>query len=435
MKLYLVNAENIYFDQIKEYFREIVSSYDNGNYRSAMVMLYSTVVCDLLLKLKELSEVYSDEKAEKILEDINKKRKGATNSEWEHTLIDRIHRETEILTDDSYAMIEHIYSLRNFSAHPALNEDYELISPSAEMTVAYVKKALDDIFVRPSVFAQNIVDRMSNYIDAKRDIYEKDIDSFRIYLNKVYFQRMSSKMVNQVFKAFWKFVFVKKEGEIFENNRYINRKTLEIMLEKFGDIIVDYINTNSIYFSVAQDDTCLTHLCVLLAYFPKVYNCLPQETKYQIEKFDKNNINLIKWFVIGDLEQHIASFRSHSDTFPSDFIKVIKKVCKRQGQPQLFHKLLIKHYSRCNSYSSARCRFDGLLAKYIKDFSAVDFIELIEVINANDQIYGYGWQDERNDKILVYAKPLLPDGFDFDDYPNFIYTKETPDEELTTEQS
>ena len=50
MKLYLMNAENIYFPQIKEYYREIVSSYDNGNYRSAMVMLYSTIVCDLLLK-------------------------------------------------------------------------------------------------------------------------------------------------------------------------------------------------------------------------------------------------------------------------------------------------------------------------------------------------------------------------------------------------
>ena len=43
MKLYLVNAENIYFKQIKDYFREIISSYDNGNYRSAMVMLYSTI--------------------------------------------------------------------------------------------------------------------------------------------------------------------------------------------------------------------------------------------------------------------------------------------------------------------------------------------------------------------------------------------------------
>jgi hypothetical protein len=65
MKLYLVNAENIYFPQIKEYFREIVSSYDNGNYRSAMVMLYSTIVCDLLLKLKELADVFQTRRQKK----------------------------------------------------------------------------------------------------------------------------------------------------------------------------------------------------------------------------------------------------------------------------------------------------------------------------------------------------------------------------------
>lgn len=58
MKLYLVDAENIYFSQIRNYFKEIISSYDNENYRSAMVMLYSTIICDLLLKLKELSDVY-----------------------------------------------------------------------------------------------------------------------------------------------------------------------------------------------------------------------------------------------------------------------------------------------------------------------------------------------------------------------------------------
>ena len=64
-------------------------------------------------------------------------------------------------------MVEHIYDLRNFSAHPALNEDYELISPSQEMTVAYIKQALHNIFSKPPVFAQNIVDRLSNEIAEK----------------------------------------------------------------------------------------------------------------------------------------------------------------------------------------------------------------------------------------------------------------------------
>lgn len=80
MKLYLVDAENIYFSQIRNYFKEIISSYDNENYRSAMVMLYSTIICDLLLKLKELSDVYNDSTAESLLNEINKERIRAGDS-------------------------------------------------------------------------------------------------------------------------------------------------------------------------------------------------------------------------------------------------------------------------------------------------------------------------------------------------------------------
>ena len=106
MKLYLVNAENIYFKQIKDYFREIISSYDNGNYRSAMVMLYSTIVCDLLLKLKELSDVYNDKKAEKILKEINEERKKKGNSAWEWELIETIRERTELrISFDSYSFL------------------------------------------------------------------------------------------------------------------------------------------------------------------------------------------------------------------------------------------------------------------------------------------------------------------------------------------
>lgn len=146
MKLYLVDADNIYFPQIKEYFREIISSYDNGNYRSAMVMLYSTIVCDMLLKLKELTDVYSDEKAERILDETNQQRKKANNSSWEWELIEKVWKQTELLSDEAFAILQHIYSLRNFSAHPAMTDEYELIAPTAEITVAYIKKALDLFF-------------------------------------------------------------------------------------------------------------------------------------------------------------------------------------------------------------------------------------------------------------------------------------------------
>lgn len=425
MKLYLVNAENIYFPQIKEYFREIISSYDNGNCRSAMVMLYSTIVCDLLLKLKELSDVYSDTKAEAILENVNKARAQANNSAWEWDLIKKIRSQTELLSDESYAMLEHIYSLRNFSAHPALNEDYELISPTPEMTVAYIKKALEDILTKPSVFAQNIVDRMSNDIAAKKEIYAGDFEAFKIFLNKVYFERMSEKMINQVFKAFWKFVFIKAEGEVFDENRLINRRTLEAILEEYCDTVCKFIGAHKNYFSAASNDKCLMHLCILLSYYPQVYSQLEQPTQYQIQNFDAGDYDILKWFIVGDMEQHVATYRSTTDAIPIKLLDAVKQICEKQGVPHLFRKLLIKHYARSGSFNSTKIRFDKCVVYYLPLFSAADFIELIEAINNNRQIYGYGWQKERNDIILEHARSVLPEGFAFDNYPNFNYT--TPD--------
>lgn len=60
MDIYFLEADGIYFSKTKEYFKEVVSSYINGNYRSATVMLYSVAICDILFKLQELKDMYND---------------------------------------------------------------------------------------------------------------------------------------------------------------------------------------------------------------------------------------------------------------------------------------------------------------------------------------------------------------------------------------
>ena len=57
---YIPEAEDIYFAKTGEYFNEVLSNYANGNYRSAVVMLYSVAICDLLFKLQELADMYND---------------------------------------------------------------------------------------------------------------------------------------------------------------------------------------------------------------------------------------------------------------------------------------------------------------------------------------------------------------------------------------
>lgn len=436
MKLYLVNSENIYFPQIREYYREIVSSYDNGNYRSAMVMLYSTIVCDLLLKLKELSDVYNDSKAEKILKSINEERKKKGNSAWEWDLIESIRERTELLTDESYSMISHIYDLRNFSAHPAMNDDYELISPTPEMTVAYIKKALEDIFIKPSVFADSIVNRMSDDISERKEQYKADFDAFKTYLEKVYFRRMSMKMISQVFKAFWKFALIKSDddGDVFKENRQINRKTLEAMLDAHCYELCDYIGANTSYFSIGGSSACMAHACVLIAYFPQIYGKLDETVKYQISSFNEKDINVIKWFETGELEKHLQEIRIRRDSVRPKILEILEVICKKQGQPKLFTKFLIDHYEKTISFTSARDRFDYMIEPYLDKFDKDEIIRLIEVINANDQIYNYSGQKSRNNTILMYAQFVLPEDFDYSVYKKFKYTKAEKDESEDTHE-
>ena len=70
-----------------EYFGEVFSSYQNGNYRSAIVMLWSVAVCDALFKLRHLVDMYEDKTAQNILDNVAKKQKENPRSpEWETKL-------------------------------------------------------------------------------------------------------------------------------------------------------------------------------------------------------------------------------------------------------------------------------------------------------------------------------------------------------------
>ena len=64
------SAEHIHDKRTKELFREVVSSYEHKNYRSAIVMLYTVVICDLIYKMQDLEDIYQDEKAKDILSKI-----------------------------------------------------------------------------------------------------------------------------------------------------------------------------------------------------------------------------------------------------------------------------------------------------------------------------------------------------------------------------
>lgn len=124
MDIYFLETDGIYFSKTKEYFKEVVSSYINGNYRSATVMLYSVAICDILFKLQELKDMYNDSVATRILQKIEQeKAESESKSHWEKTLLDFVKHETQLLDVKAYSDLRHLFDDRNLSAHPALNQN------------------------------------------------------------------------------------------------------------------------------------------------------------------------------------------------------------------------------------------------------------------------------------------------------------------------
>ncbi len=63
-------ADKISEPRTREYFQEVLNSYTSSNYRSAVVMLWTVVICDLIYKLQDLRDIYNDTIAQSILDHI-----------------------------------------------------------------------------------------------------------------------------------------------------------------------------------------------------------------------------------------------------------------------------------------------------------------------------------------------------------------------------
>ena len=154
-------SEKIYFDKTKEYFREVLSSYHNNNYRSSVVMLWSVVVCDILYKLQHLVNLHNDPKVIDILNKIqNIQESNPKSSEWEMKLIEESWRNTELINNIEYANLEYLQTQRHLSAHPVLRHDSELHSPSKETVRALLRNSLEDVLIKPPFYANKIFDEL-----------------------------------------------------------------------------------------------------------------------------------------------------------------------------------------------------------------------------------------------------------------------------------
>lgn len=94
MKSIEEKISDLEFSKTRTYFQEVYSSYNNGNYRSAVVMLWSVMVCDAIYKLEKLDVVYGDKSAKRILSHISKMQdQEPLSPSWEIKLFEMLFEE------------------------------------------------------------------------------------------------------------------------------------------------------------------------------------------------------------------------------------------------------------------------------------------------------------------------------------------------------
>ena len=430
MSVILNEADEIYFSKTREYFQEVISSYSIGNYRSATVMLYSVAVCDILFKLNELKDMYNDTVATDILEKVEKSRNSYDNkskSKWEKELIDDIHKRTALLDLEAYTNLNHLYDHRNFSAHPVLNDNYELVAPSKETTIANIKNILNNILIKPPIFIKNIVDTLTEDLKDKKDIYKGEDEKLALYLNNKYYSKMSKPMKIKTMTALWKFCF-NLSDEDCRLNRFINRKALEILITSFQQEAIEHIKSNSEQFPVAVDKECRFNLSVLLSVFPQLYGILNEDVQVQIDNLVKEEsiAQAIAWFKYKTATEHIEYLKTRFffTTLSFEGIKAMVSHYSSVGEMTQLLDFFVWYYGQSDSYDIANSRFEIVIEPFLDKMSAEHFKQIIENTNQNDQIYGRRAAYYSNNKIMKYAKNILDKDFNYSEYDNFSFDTE-----------
>lgn len=211
--------EKVINPKIKKDLEEVVSSFNNGNYRACVNVLYTTVIYDLVDKMLTLKNIYNDQGAEKIITDImNSQTNNPTSPAWENNLIENICKYTSIISDVEKEELLYLKQTRNFAAHPIINIDDDKLSLkqiTKETAADLIRKAFEIVFLRDAILAKDlnkdIVKELNEYYSR---VGNKGLDTF---LKSKYFNRMTQERKDYLFKALWKFTFILENDNTVQN--------------------------------------------------------------------------------------------------------------------------------------------------------------------------------------------------------------------------
>lgn len=424
-------SENIYHQKTREYFNEVMSSYNNGNYRSAVVMLYSVVICDLIYKLQELSDRYSDHTAVTILTKIKQEQEeNPTNPKWEKTLIDEVSTRTNLLEPQDKLNISYLRDNRHLAAHPILDRLDILVKPNKETVRANMANMLDGLLCKSPILSNKIINTfLSDLISIEEQLVKQD--DLERYLNSKYLTKINKPTEEKLFRDLWKFAF-RLEDTQTNQHRMVIYKSLLILFRKELTFFVSLVQNDKSYYSQIniENPSILDLILNFWSHYPVTYIHMDETVKVIIENKVKGDFGLFarSVFLSDTLLEHFSKIRTSVIT--EDFTPRLREpetellfnLSEEQAVTKEFLDLLILIFKHTSSFNDGDSNFREYIIPYGKLFTKEQLIEILRAINDNNQLHSR-WESSKDNPRLkrIIDESPFKDEIDYTQYPNFIF--------------
>jgi len=439
--------EKVVNPQTKEYLKEVVSCYRNGNYRASVVALYTTLIFDLMQKLITLKDVYDEGKAKVIYNDIKQKqKKDPFSPRWETHLIDKMCKDMEIISEVEKEELEHLKKERNYAAHPIINEREELtLKPIRKETAGdLIRKAFEIVFLRDAILARDI---NKEIVEDLKEYYSRVGETgFKNYIYNKYLNRMTQARKNELFMFLWQSIFIFDNDGATKNRSsnllaliYLYRGDKEVykkIIKDNEDKLLNKIQVETFaswYNSLGYNEKNLTYDDFIAVYEnfkrssriislikfiesnPNIYYCLNEycinavsSSVQQMYKGWKNAgfldmeqflLESTAVFLKDDIDTHFkeiskkslkyAYSSKHNYLLGEENLKLILNQVEYRGQIDVFKEFLIDYCCSVRSFAEADSRFYHIeICK--EHYNEQDYYHILKKMNCNSQIYENG---------------------------------------------
>lgn len=330
--------------RIKPLLEEVLSSYYNGNYRSAVVVNYTAVIMDLLDKVSDLSNIHQDPAAKKISKEINNQRQVNNKSpKWEWELIKEISNQTELIDIYELADLEFVKTQRNYAAHPIVKHDedeWSMKEITKETCIDIIRKSYEIVFLKQPILSRQITMDIVEFTFKTINTPGMTDNNVELVLKEKYFKYLSNDVKDRLIKMLYKFIFSSEyENQNYNNYRWSNLKLLIILLKEDTGHVIDVLSDSKIEELILPVETSaslyekvggnnygygkVNSLLLLISHVPKIKERINPATienlRFSVVHFYEgydviardiyfhNAINLRSEAILSDPETHLES--------------------------------------------------------------------------------------------------------------------------------